>query len=69
MKIYNLYMYDELLESFHSEQNAYEFVRESFPELLDEAREADNLKDATDEYIISILLDPTTDGLALVEEG
>lgn len=67
--MYELYIYDELCETFNTERGAYSFIRDMFSELIDEMREEEKLADATDEYIISILVDPSTDGLALIKRG
>lgn len=65
--MFNLYLYDELLESFTSERAAYDFVRYNLADIIEDERELNpDLADATDEYIISLLVDPSTDGLSLV---
>lgn len=67
--MYNLYLYDEIIDSFDSERSAFEYVREVYADYIEELRAThESLADATDEYIISTIVYGGTDGLALEKE-
>lgn len=67
--MYTLYLYDEIVDTFETERAAYDYIRYNAPDLIEEEHELNpDLVDATDEYIISLLLNPETDGFGLVAQ-